>query len=289
VSEVNIFTPAKLNLTLEVLGKRSDGFHEIRSVMQAVSLGDALSFSHSEALSFECDMDGWSSEKSLVSQAAELLRKESSYPGGALVKITKCIPLSSGLGGDASDAAAVLRGLRALWRIQVSQEELSKLAARLGSDVPFFIGGGTAVTRGRGEVVAPLSAAPKQWFVILTPDIPRPNKKTAAVYARLRTPDYTSGEYSEALAGQLIRGGGISDRLLYNVFERVAFDLFPGLTESREAMLAAGAERVHLAGAGPSLYSLHKSRAEAESVCSGLAGQPAYVAEALGPIKPEEA
>jgi len=284
VKPITYFAPAKLNLTLEVLGRRSDGYHEIRSIMQAVSLGDGLTFSLSDTLSFECDLPGWNSEKSLVSRAAALLLNESGSRKGADVRIVKRIPLASGLGGDASDAAAVLRGLSALWSLEVPLEELAVLATGLGSDVPFFLSGSAALARGRGEIITSLPAIPKHWFVIMTPDVPRPTEKTAAVYTRLRETNYTSGIYTEALKEYLTHAEGITDDMLYNVFEGVAYDLFPGLEGSREAMIAAGVARVHLAGAGPSLYSLHASRAEAEMVCARLAGQPVYVAEALGSI-----
>ncbi|MCL2150441.1 MAG: 4-(cytidine 5'-diphospho)-2-C-methyl-D-erythritol kinase [Dehalococcoidia bacterium] len=282
VSAVTLFAPAKINLTLEVLGRRQDGYHEIRSVMQAVSLCDCLSFSPGESLSFGCDLPGWKAEKSLVSRAAALLLSESSRRVGASVEIKKNIPLASGLGGDASDAAAVLRGLNVLWRLNLAPGRLRELAAQLGSDVPFFLGSGTALTQGRGEKVIPLPVLAKHWLAIMTPKITRPPEKTAVLYARLSVADYTPGGHTDALVVHLGHDGDLTADSLYNVFERVADDVFPELASCRQAMLAAGAERVYLAGAGPSLFSLHTSRAVAEEVCRGLVGQPVFLAETLG-------
>lgn len=282
MSEITLFAPAKINLTLEVLGRRDDGYHETRSVMQALSLTDRLDFEHGERLAFECDLPVWQAERSLVWRAADMLRAESGCPKGATVRIAKRIPLTSGLGGDASDAAAVLTGLNALWQTAVSLGRLAELAAQLGSDVPFFLRGGTALARGRGEVFSSLPALTGFWLAVVTADVPRPPAKTAALYACLGASDYTSGEHTETLASHLERGGGIAQTMLYNVFERVADDAFPGLERVRQDMLAAGAGRVHLAGAGPSLFSLHSSRAEAEEICRRLIAYPAVVAETLG-------
>jgi 4-diphosphocytidyl-2-C-methyl-D-erythritol kinase len=280
---ITIFAPAKVNLSLEVLRRRDDGYHEVRSVIQAVSLGDHLTFSPSQDLAFVCDLPGWLAEKSLVSRAATLMREEEGCRAGATVKIIKRIPLASGLGGDASDAAAVLRGLRALWRLDITPERLTELAARLGSDVPFFLLGGTALARGRGEVLSSLPTPAGHWLVVLTPALPRPLEKTATLYARLKLGDFTDGDHTDALAVSLARGDGLADEALYNAFEAVADDVFPELARYRQAMHTAGATRVHLAGAGPSLFSLHKSRAEAEAVCDKLAGQPICLAETVGP------
>lgn len=279
MTEISLFAPAKINLTLEVMRRQRGGYHEVRSIMQTVGLGDNLSFISGDDLYFECDLPGWQAEQSLVSRAAALLAGESGSRAGAAVRITKRIPLSSGLGGDASDAAAVLRGLSRLWQLEITPGRLTELAAELGSDVPFFLEGGTALARGRGEVVSPLPAPVKCWLIIMTPEVPRPPEKTAAVYACLSAADYTFGGYTAALAARLTRGAALTGGGLYNVFEGVAYDIFPGLALCREAMLAAGAFRVHLAGAGPSLFSLHMSLAEAERVYGALSEYPVFLVE----------
>ncbi|MFC1981580.1 4-(cytidine 5'-diphospho)-2-C-methyl-D-erythritol kinase [Chloroflexota bacterium] len=153
--------PAKLNLTLEVLGKRPDGFHEIRSVIQAINLCDSLRFQLSQEVTVKSDMPDWSAEESLVSKAASLLQRTTGCSKGASIEVEKLIPLISGLGGDSSDAAAALRGLNQLWKLGLTQEKLVGLAAQLGSDVAFFLYGGTALAEGRGELVTPLPPPPQ--------------------------------------------------------------------------------------------------------------------------------
>ena len=153
---ITISAPAKINLTLEVLSQRADGYHEIRSVIQAISLCDRLSFEPADGLGFRSDSAEWVAEKSLVSKVAAWLKKESGTAKGTIISVKKRIPLLAGLGGDSSDAAATLRGLNQLWGLGLTLEQLIPLARQLGSDVAFFLYGGTALVEGRGEIVTPL-------------------------------------------------------------------------------------------------------------------------------------
>ncbi|MFH1652354.1 MAG: 4-(cytidine 5'-diphospho)-2-C-methyl-D-erythritol kinase, partial [Chloroflexota bacterium] len=134
---LTVTAPAKINLTLEVLGKRPDGYHEIRTILQTVTLADQFSFTLGESTFFECAHEEWRAEQSLLPRAVALLRETTGYAGGATVRVEKNIPLTSGLGGDSSDAATVLRALNELWHLGLSRKKLAELAARLGSDVPF--------------------------------------------------------------------------------------------------------------------------------------------------------
>src|SRR4030043_1892880 len=151
--------PAKINLVLEVLSKRADGYHEIRSLIQAINLCDVFSFELADETSFECTEPSLQTSDSLVVQAAELLRKVGGYNKGAKIKLEKRIPWGAGLGGGSSDAAATLSALNRLWNLKLTISDLIEPAARLGSDVPFFIYGGTALIEGRGERVMPLAAS----------------------------------------------------------------------------------------------------------------------------------
>jgi len=145
--------PAKINLVLEVLAKRDDGYHEIRSLVQTISLCDVLSFELADKTSFECTEPSLQTSDNLVVQAAELVRKIGGYNKGAKIKLEKRIPRDAGLGGGSSDAATTLSALNGLWQLKLTTSDLVELAARLGSDVPFFIYGGTASMEGRGEKV----------------------------------------------------------------------------------------------------------------------------------------
>jgi len=280
---LTVKAPAKLNLTLEVLGKRPDGFHEIRSVIQAIDLCDTLFFSAGEGISFTCDMEGWSTEKSLVTNTAKLLQEVTGCKKGAAVRIEKRIPLMAGLGGDSSDAAAVLRGLNELWDLNIPPPELQELAAELGSDAPFFIRGGTALAGGRGESLTPLPSPSKRWVVLVMPDISVAPGKTGRLYTGLNKGHFTDGKVTDELVRALHKGDKVVPSLLFNTFENIAFDYFPGLRVYKEHLIKLGAPYVHLAGAGPSLFTLCDDKSGAEELftrCENQ-GMKVYLAETL--------
>ncbi|MFC2045174.1 4-(cytidine 5'-diphospho)-2-C-methyl-D-erythritol kinase [Chloroflexota bacterium] len=280
---LTIQAPAKINLTLEVLSKRGDDFHEIRSVIQTINLCDSLHFELTEDISFNWDNPVIIPEESLAFKAVMLLRESIGCTDGALVQINKRIPLVSGLGGDSSDAAAVLLGLNRLWNLGLSREELSGLAARLGSDVTFFLYGGTALLEGRGEIVNQLLPIPNMWVVLLVPPVSRTDGKTARLYASLKPEHYTGGEISDRLESLLTSGSEIESSVLFNVFDEVAENNFPGLDEYRQQFLQAGAQEVHLAGSGPTLFTLLKNKAQAEDLYNCLKGNglETYLADSL--------
>ena len=253
-----IKAPAKLNLTLEVLRKREDGYHEIRSVIQTIDLCDTLRFEMGEGISFKCDMEGWSAEASLVSKAAQLV-KEDAGDKGASITIEKRIPLLSGLGGDSSDAAAVLIGLNHFWKLGLPPERLREMAAQLGSDVFFFLQGGTALVGGRGEQVTSLPPPPVTWVVLVVPDVPVKSGKTAGMYAGLKPGYFTDGYVTEKLVETLHKGHGFSPLLLFNTFGNVAF-MEGKLLTYKKHLVKMGAPGVHLAGSGPTLYAMFSDK-----------------------------
>ncbi len=262
---LSILAPAKLNLTLEVLGKRPDGYHEVRSVLQTVGLCDCLRFKSGRGITFGCRMPGWSSERSLVARAVSLVQ-EAGRSGGVAIEVEERIPLMSGLGGDSSDAAAVLRGHNQLWGLGLSSERLLELAARLGSDVSFFIWGSTALVEGRGEVVTPLPPPAGRWVVLVLPRMPREPGKTAQLYARLKPIHFTDGHITRRLAQILMARRELKPSMLFNTFENVAFDRSPELRVYKEHLIKIGAPHVHLAGSGPTLFTLLEDRAQAEDL-----------------------
>ncbi|MBA7673794.1 4-diphosphocytidyl-2-C-methyl-D-erythritol kinase [subsurface metagenome] len=276
--------PAKLNLTLEVLAKRPDGYHEIRSVIQTINLCDSLHFQLSQDFAFKSSIPDWTPEKSLVSKAASLLQETTGCSKGAAIEVTKRIPLVSGLGGDSSDAAATLRGLNKLWGLDLPQSKLLELATRLGSDVAFFLYGGTAMVEGRGEVVTPLPPFPHMWVVLVIPDVPRLPGKTKQLYASLKASHYTDGQITERLAAALREGRGLPPSFLFNTFENVAFTRFSRLKVYQEHLVKLGAGNVHLAGSGPALFTLLKDRTQAEELytrCKNQ-GMETYLTETVG-------
>lgn len=270
---LTIPAPAKLNLTLEVLAKRSNGFHEIRSVIQTINLCDSLHFQLSRRVEFKSDMPSWIPEESLVSKATSLLEKATGCRKGATIEISKRIPLTSGLGGDSSDAAAILRGLNTLWRLGLTHEQLIELAMQLGSDVAFFLYGGTALMEGRGEIVTPLPPFPHTWVVLLVPPVPRLRRKTERLYNILKANHYTTGEITDRFVALLTSGSNVMAFNLFNVFDSIALYRFTGLEECREQFLKAGAQQVHVAGSGPTLLTLVKSKVQAVKIYRHLQEQ----------------
>ena len=283
---LTVLAPAKLNLTLEVLAKRRDGFHEIRSVIQAINLSDSLCFQLSQHIEFKSNLPGWIAEESLVSRAASLLQEATGCSKGVTVEVKKRIPLLSGLGGDSSDAAAVLRGLNQLWELGLSPGELFGLAWQLGSDVAFFLYGGTALVEGRGEIVTPLPSLPHRWVVLAIPPVPRLPGKTKQLYASLKVSHYTDGRTTRKLVEELKAGREFTPSLLFNTFENVAFTRFSEIGVSRSHIMKMGATDVHLAGSGPALFTLVKDKAQAEELHIRLQQQRlgSYLVETLAAI-----
>jgi 4-diphosphocytidyl-2-C-methyl-D-erythritol kinase len=255
---VTVHAHAKLNWTLEVLGKRPDGYHEIRSIMQTIDLSDTLLCE--EASDITLAMDGplavdLASDDNLAYRAAALLRERARGRSGAHIALTKRIPVAAGLGGGSSDAAAVLRALRVLWELNISTDELVEIGAQLGSDVPFFLCGGTAVASGRGALIDALPDAPQQ-SVLLSSRPPRvPIDKTARMYAALRPEHYTDGSRTEALAERIRCGEAVRDEDCFNVFESVLAEVDPEAGAAFEAARDAG-KRPHLCGSGPTYFTL---------------------------------
>jgi len=232
---VEALAPAKLNLYLEVLGRRPDGFHEIESLMATVDLFDELSFREHEdgAIALECDdpslpVDG----RNLVVRAAELLKTESGCRSGARITLKKAIPAQAGLAGGSSDAAATLAALDRLWGLNSPPGRLAELAGRIGSDVAFFLYGPSAVCRGRGERVERVSLPTPLHFVLAAPHV---GLSTADVYRRLSPPRQprSIGPVLDALAH-----GGPAElgRSLFNRLQPVAESIRPELATVRDAL-----------------------------------------------------
>ncbi len=244
---------AKINWTLEVMGRRDDGYHEVRSVMQTVEPCDILELTPADRLELEVEGAHQPSQDDLVLRAAALLEGGAS---GAYIRLSKRVPVAAGLGGGSSDAAAALRGLNHMWRLGYDDAHLAEMGAGIGSDVAFFVHGGTALAEGRGERVTPLTDVPATWLVLLVPTPLRLPEKTRRMYAALTPADFSDGSRTEALRRRLRDGQPVDDGSLYNAFERAAYEVFEGLDAYRDALLAAGARTVHLAGSGPALFAL---------------------------------
>ena len=258
---LRLLAPAKVNLTFEVLGRRADGYHEVRTILLAISLADELTFEESDRLTLTVEPEGAAPvEENLVLAAARLLQRGAGVSLGAAIHLTKRIPTAGGLGGGSSDAATTLLGLRRLWGLDLDVDALRELAAQLGSDVPFFVSGGTALGEGRGELLSPLPT-PQGEAVVAVPDDSRPRDKTAQMYGLLRPGHYSDGS-ATAEAEQLIRSGGSVGTHVVNAFDAVAGEAYPFSVAMRAAFESVGL-RPALCGAGPSMFALVEGEASA--------------------------
>ncbi|WP_020469902.1 4-(cytidine 5'-diphospho)-2-C-methyl-D-erythritol kinase [Zavarzinella formosa] len=273
---LRVFAPAKVNLFLEILGKRADGFHEIATLMLAVDLGDELTFESAEAgvLSLTTDKPELDTGPgNLVCRAAELLRNHTGCQAGAKIHLEKRIPWAAGLGGGSSDAAATFTGLNRLWELNLPVDELAGLAAKLGSDIPFFLNGPAGWATGRGEVIEP---APVGGIFDLVLVKPEQGLGTADVYRRLRIPEHpVDGRAArEALAAGDAEELG---RCLHNRLQEPAFELAPVVADWHRRLRGYGTAGTLMSGSGSCLFVLCRNAGEARQVAddlsNGLASQ----------------
>jgi len=270
---LTLLAPAKINLVLEVLGKCDDGYHEICSLVQTISLCDVLSFGLAEGISLECTEPSLQTSDNLVIRSAKLLREAIGCQKGAKIRLEKRIPWGAGLGGGSSDAATTLLALNKLWELELAISDLVELAAKLGSDVPFFIHKGTAVVECRGEKVTPLSAPLPRWFILLLPPLPKVPYKTQQLYARLDNQHFTEGQFVSKALETWSQNREIDSSLLFNVFDKIALVAFPGLEDYWKGFEEAGAADIHLVGSGPALFTPVGSETGAEELHHRLCQQ----------------
>ena len=254
--ELRGLAPAKVNLTLEVGGKRADGYHDLSTILQTLALADDVVLRPASAAAIEVSgpwaegvpTDAGNLAWRAVDALAEALGRR---PEPFHIHIEKRIPAAGGLGGGASDAATVLRLLARRWP-GVTEDALATAAAAVGSDEPFLLAGGTALAEGRGERVTPLPDLPEHGVVLFIPPETLPNKTATLFRALDRDGQVDGATVATALAQRL--PARVTGADLYNSFERVAFDCFPGLAELWEALEARTGEAIRLAGAGPTLF-----------------------------------
>jgi 4-diphosphocytidyl-2-C-methyl-D-erythritol kinase len=261
---IRILAPAKLNLGLEILGRRDDGYHDIRTIFCAVSLFDRVTVEQSPVDQVTC-LPPVNAPENLVSVALRGARDVARNLPGVSVTIGKRIPAAAGLGGASSDAAATLLALKRLHPDLINECDTARIAAQCGSDVPFFLRSGLTLGEGRGDHLGPLPFA-SVYAVIITPHVDIPDK-TRAMYAQIDPTDWTDGRQVARLADRLRNGEAIDigDRLP-NAFRQPLYDLFPNiraLAEVIESLLDRG---VHVTGAGPSLFVLCSGPADAGDV-----------------------
>jgi 4-diphosphocytidyl-2-C-methyl-D-erythritol kinase len=269
---VDVLAPAKLNLFLEILGKRPDGYHEIETLMVAVNLHDQLSFTDdpSGSITLRCDDPALSTgSDNLVVKAAERLKAATGCPRGATIELRKSIPAQAGLAGGSSDAAATLVALNRLWNLQAHPNQLETVAGEIGSDVAFFLNTPAAVCRGRGERVEALDLRPDLHFVLVCPPV---GVSTADVYGNLDSPERPRpiGPVLEALARKDTTALG---RTLFNRLQPTAEWIRPELTPVRDALANLGPPILdgHLmSGSGSAYFGLARDLTAAKDAARRL-------------------
>jgi len=261
---------AKINLTLDVLGDRPDGYHDIETVLHTVELHDTIILKENgDGITLRCASPAVPAEtQNIVHRAAHLLREAFQIPRGIEIELTKRIPVASGLGGGSSDAAVTLLGLAQMWKLRVDNRQLMELGGKIGSDVPFFLIGGAALALGRGERVRMLRPLPTTWVVIARPTIEITSEwayKALDHGAVRRRPD-TPGVV-RALESEDARGVG---HLLCNVFEEIVIAHHPIVGTIRERMVGHRPLGVALSGTGPAVFAMAANEAAATEMARGV-------------------
>jgi len=279
------YAPAKINLVLEVLGKYDDNNHQIKSIAQTITLYDVLSFEMGKEISLECNESSLQAEN-LVIKAAKLFQEVTNCRKGVRIGLRKNIPWGAGLGGGSSDAASTLVALNALWETNFARSRLAHLASQISSDAPLFVYGGTTLVEGRGEKVSLLPDLPPTYFVLHMPPLPKIPDKTSKLYGKLSSRNFTQGEFVHAALQTLEQGKTLPSSSMFNIFEAVAFDVFPDLDKYKEIFEQTAGLPVHLAGSGPCLFTPVQNEEKANEVCLSMQkrGLECYVVTSLSGV-----
>jgi 4-diphosphocytidyl-2-C-methyl-D-erythritol kinase len=269
---------AKINWVLRVLGRRADGYHEIDTIFQTITLQDRLTFARSrdERVNLTCDVPEIPvDEKNLIVQAALKLRKSYGINSGATIHLDKRIPTQAGLGGGSSNAATALLGLVRMWEIQTTHAQLEEIAAGLGADVPFFLTGGTARGTGLGSSVSALPDVAEKHLVVVMPNV---KVSTAEAYKALSSPALTKPKADSILSSSRPQAlfPDLSQWGPHNDFEPVIFALEPEILQAREDLLTAGAQLAMLAGSGASVFGVFENVKAQEHAASALAAESGW-------------
>lgn len=276
--------PAKINLTLDVLGKREDSYHEVEMIMTTIDLSDRIELYPLKQDRVKISLESRyvpDDERNLAYKAASMLKRKYHITEGVHIKIEKNIPVSAGLGGGSSDAAAVLRGLNKLWALNIPIGELASLGASIGSDVPFCVHNTTAIAKGRGERVETLTKPPSSWVILAKPDI---GVSSRAIFQRLDTKMITHPRTHKMAKALREDNFEAMCENLGNVLESVTLRVHPEVQRIKDMMGQFGANGILMSGSGPTIYGLVEQQGKAQSIYNGLRGfcDEVYIVRMLG-------
>jgi len=255
-SEFSLPSFAKINWFLRVLGKRPDGYHELCTLFQTISLHDTVHFAESDELELTCDDPCVpTDDRNLIIKAAKALSATAGAKLGAEIRLEKRIPSPGGLGGGSSNAAVALIGLVRLWQMDIEPAVLDRIAAGIGSDVPFFLYGGTAIGSGRGEVVETVGDITEPSMLVATPEVA---VSTAMVYGRIDASGLTNEGVESILrvCRFMAKSGDLRGRTLINDLESSVFSAEPEIARVKETLLNLGAVKAVMSGSGASVFAI---------------------------------
>ena len=263
---------AKINIGLDVLRRRPDGYHEVKMIMQTVDIYDELTFEKIDTPEILIQTDKEElpiNQDNLIYKAADLLKKERNLKEGVRITLVKRIPIAAGMAGGSSDAAATLRGMNELFDLGYTTEQLQKLGVTLGADIPYCVVGGTMLSEGIGEILTPLPTPPKCHLVIAKPDI---NVSTKFVYENLHANSLTFHPDIDVMITALQQGSleGITKRL-GNVLETVTTKEYPVIEKIKALMKEQGAENALISGSGPTVFGIFTEKDKAEKAAEAIA------------------
>lgn len=270
-SSLFLRAPAKINWFLTILRKRDDGYHDILSLMHCIRLYDELQISKGDTIEVITDLD-MPLEDNLVFRAASLIKRYTSYKEGAKIILRKNIPLSAGLGGGSSDAAYTLLGLNTLWGTHLSNKELSSIGAEIGSDVPFFLNGPTALVEGRGEKVTPLTINSTFVFIVVKPPVSVSTAWAYSHFDRFNINELTNKPVDIKLFCETLEKKDflLLSTMLNNDLERVVVERYPVVGEIKEKLLNKGAVISAMSGSGPAVFGVFESEESAYSAARDM-------------------
>ncbi|WP_047980714.1 4-(cytidine 5'-diphospho)-2-C-methyl-D-erythritol kinase [Ornithinibacillus contaminans] len=276
--------PAKINLSLDVLRKRNDGYHDVEMIMTTVDLADRIELNTLQEDRIEVSL--WSryvpnDERNLAYKAAKAFKTKYNISKGVHIKIEKVIPVSAGLGGGSTDAAAVLRGLNQLWNVNATIAELAALGGTIGSDIPFCVYGSTGIARGFGEIIETLPSPPPFWVVLAKPDIGVSSK---TIFQKVNVDELIHPNTNAIIESLYEKDFAKLCANIGNSLESITVSLHPEVQRIKEKMVQAGAAGVLMSGSGPTVYGLVEQQSKAQRIYNSMRGfcQDVYLVRLIG-------
>ena len=269
---ITVKAPAKINLVLDTLYKRDDHFHEVEMIMTTVDLADYITVKELATDKIVIKSDQYQvplNENNLAYKAAKLFKDHFNIRKGVEIFIKKKIPVAAGLAGGSSDAAATLKALKELWKVNCTLDELANLAEKLGSDIPFCVYGGTALATGRGEIIKPIPSPPKCWVILVKPRI---GVSTKEVYQALDAKNASHPDVKAMLNSIYAQDFDGVCESIGNTLEDVTLKKYPVVAEIKNKLIQFGADAVLMSGSGPTVFALVRKEYKLKRIINSING-----------------